>query len=991
MGKTATKTPKSLAISRSGRNFTFSWVKNGKYEQSKLEVAWRYKYISTGKWGAWVYPSSVTKDTKSFTLKNTPTSNLASVQFGVRSKRKGKKYKYSDWAYQEFKLAAPSAPKIGSISVADNTNRATYNWSGSHSDSDHYPYTSTQLQTKTVKNWNGSYGWAAPTASNTEIVAETDSKTYTDNPPNGGSIARLIRVRRRGPGGDSAWKEMYHVFAIPYAASVKKAGITKKSGSSCSISCSWELARGWAHPVDSITVQHAIGVPAANGAFNNASWTDGDTLAYTAKAMSQQWNADAVPGADECVWVRVVAKHDGKASYSNPFRAYKGKLAKPTLGTVTLSDGSLTIEATNNSSVPDSYLKAFFRTGSNTAWKDMGKMTNDEITFSIGTVTNYQVAVQAFAPNMTSSDRAEGDGSQISEAPVPPTTVTVTPIDAETVTLTWDWAWNNATSFELSWATRADAWNSTKEPSSCEVGSRETSWNVGDLEAGQTYYFRVRLCKGDLKSRWSDMVEAAINPTAIKPAVPALSASEYVTEDGMVSFAVSFDGEAQATIAEKIDNDYITLASGNVSSALSITVAEINTILTELEMDEELWTVGTEHELHAKVVRNNMESDWSNSVTVSVKAKPNISGITTNLSELTLTSEDDQGEEVTRTVMGLTAFPLNITVNGTGDDVSVALSVVRAEPSVVARPDETNEAHFAGEVVFTTVVGFGVQTAITLDNLLGVFDDGLQYRIVASATDAYDQRADSSLDFEIHWSHQPVAPEVTIVTDELITKITVADTEAIETGDTFDIYRLSADKPELIVKDGVYGETYVDPYPAFGEHGGHRIVAKAVNGDFVMEDGGLAWTDTDVEDGDLVEMSKAVIDFDGETLLVDYNLELSNSWEKDFKRTTYLGGSVQGDWNPAVTRDGTIKSLYVIKDEQDMIDLLRDLAVYAGACHVRTPDGSSFWANIDYTEEWKYEDFPVLKAKLDFNRIDSQSLDGMTLEEWNNMNEEDED
>lgn len=989
MAKT-TPTPKSLSISRSGRNFTFSWVKNGKYEQSKLEVAWRYKYKSTGKWGKWVYPS-VTKGTKSFTLKNTPTSNLASVQFGVRSKRKGKKYGFSAWAYQEFKLAAPSAPEIGSITVADNTNRATYNWSGSHSDSDHYPYTSTQLQTKTVKNWNGKYGWAAPTASNTEIVAETGSKTYTDNPPNGGSIARLIRVRRRGPGGDSAWKEMNHVFAIPYAASVKSAKITKKAGS-CSVSCTWELSRGWAHPVDSITVQHAIGVPASNGAFNNASWNDGDTLAYTAVKMSQQWNADAIPGDDECLWVRVVAKHDGKASYSNPYRAYQGKLAKPTLGEVTLSDGNLTIEATNNSTVPDSYLKAFFRTGANTAWKDMGKMVNDEITFSIGSVTNYQVAVQAFAPNMTASDRAEGDGSQISEAPVPPTTVTATAIDAETVTLTWDWAWENATSFELSWATRSDAWHSTKEPSTHEVNSRETSWNIGDLEAGQTYYFRVRLAKGELKSRWSDLVEASINPSVITPDAPALSATEYVTDDGTVSFSVGFDGDAQAIVAEKIDDEYITIITGNVSSALSITVEDVNAIFNELGRDENLWIVGTEHEVHAKVVRNQMESGWSVGATIGVKAKPDISEIATNLSELELTSVDDQGETFTRTVLGITAFPLNITVNGTGEDVSVALSVIRAEPSVVARPDETREAHFAGEVIFTTVVGFGVQQAITLDNLIGVLDDGLPYRIIASATDAYGQKAESNLDFEVHWTHQPVAPEVTIETSEedLITKITVAETEAIQAGDTFDIYRMSADKPELIVRDGVYGVTYVDPYPAFGEHGGHRIVAKAVNGDFVMADGGLAWTDTDIEDGDVIEMSKAVVDFDGDSILIDYNLELSNSWEKDFKRTAYLGGSVQGDWNPAVTRDGTIKSLFVIKEEQDMVDLLRDIAIYAGACHVRTPDGSSFWANIDYNEEWKYEEYPVLKAKLDFNKIDAQSLDGMTLEEWNKMNEEDE-
>ena len=77
----------------------------------------------------------------------------------------------------------------------------------------------------------------------------------------------------------------------------------------------------------------------------------------------------------------------------------------------------------------------------------------------------------------------------------------------------------------------------------------------------------------------------------------------------------------------------------------------------------------------------------------------------------------------------------------------------------------------------------------------------------------------------------------------MIVKITptVPDGYTAETGDVCDIYRLSVDRPALIVRNAIYGITYVDPYPAFNEHGGHLVVAKTANEDYITSDGRLAW------------------------------------------------------------------------------------------------------------------------------------------------------
>jgi hypothetical protein len=124
-----------------------------------------------------------------------------------------------------------------------------------------------------------------------------------------------------------------------------------------------------------------------------------------------------------------------------------------------------------------------------------------------------------------------------------------------------------------------------------------------------------------------------------------------------------------------------------------------------------------------------------------------------------------------------------------------------------------------------------------------------------------------------------------------------------------------------------------------------------------------------------------VIDVDGQQIELPYNLTLSNRWTKDFKRTSYLGGSVQGDWNPAVTRDLTANTVLVRGDDLDRQIAMRGLAGFAGIAHVRTPDGSSLAADISIQENQSYND-KLVSYTLTIQAIDPEEPDGMTLEEW---------
>lgn len=243
--------------------------------------------------------------------------------------------------------------------------------------------------------------------------------------------------------------------------------------------------------------------------------------------------------------------------------------------------------------------------------------------------------------------------------------------------------------------------------------------------------------------------------------------------------------------------------------------------------------------------------------------------------------------------------------------------------------------------------------------------------------------------FEVHWDHQAVLPsaEIEVDHDHNVTFITpVMPDEGYLEGDVIDIYRLSADPPELIFSGALMnGTKYVDPYPAFGQFGGHRIVYRTFNGDFITEGDEIAMVDYAADENPDFRHTEfgIIIDFDGRQIVLPGNVSFSNQWKKDFTFTKYLGGSVQGDWNPAVERTMSANTTIPIEVEAANLEDIRRLAVYPGICHIRTPDGSSFACNIDVNddreEKWTTR---VAKISLSVTRCDPEGFDAMTYAEW---------
>ena len=341
----------------------------------------------------------------------------------------------------------------------------------------------------------------------------------------------------------------------------------------------------------------------------------------------------------------------------------------------------------------------------------------------------------------------------------------------------------------------------------------------------------------------------------------------------------------------------------------------------------------------------------------------------------------------------LKSMPITLSASITGgidNQRYTSISIERASSYFVDRPDETTYSGYEGETVYSSSVDSTTNITIDQSDLIGNLDDTAKYKLTIFTYDDLDQMAGDSVYFYVDWAHQAAIPSATVEFDSeySVMKITPSiDPEKYEEGDTFDIYRLSVDKPVLIVKGGHFGETYVDPYPTIGVYGGHRVVTVTANGDFISndEESDMAWIDLDYEDGDIFMTAFPIVNFGEGSFEILYNVELSTNWSKDFRETRYLGGHIQGDWNAGVHRDSTIKTVIIRKEDTATAIMFRRMAEYPGLCHIRTLDGSNYYADIQISESIPYDETPTNSYSFNITRVDSDGYDGIELNEWNRI------
>lgn len=1018
-----TKQPSGLAIARNISTYTFSWkIADADYGDGQ-QLQWHYHTGSA--WTKWT-SLGIAADAKEKAVwidiwsLYWPTKKkfLNGIEFRVRGKRtaqtkdgKTTTFGWSAWSTYKMVFYTPKIPKVYPELDPDYENVTQFNWETEVSDTDNRPFRDVQWQSILVKESNvtdgskltwdsSSLGWltGTGTASNYYRILE-DTEMLANN-----SYTRWFRIRSRGPGGKgdsqgwaytgcSKWKYNKHVYAIPFQPKINWA---KLEGDNW-LRVNWTADRSESHPIDYTYVEWAIDTPTTNQQPPaSPTWNTARTFRDTMAGDEAFFQIDQTLDTDECLWVRVSAQHDLNRIDSGAYLVASGALATPTDLEVEYDSTThrATITASNESDVPDSRLAVVMRRtyGSDTVDSVVAVSTTGsgekEMTVQIASDLDFDTlafGVYAFqgvatdlsgqygiVPNMKSAELWEGGA-----VPVAPTDVsaTLTGTPGE-VLLKWAWAWQDANRAELSWSQNVNSWESTDEPETYMItGLRQPQWRVSGLEIGVTWYFRIRLAQqtGDeiTYGPYSEIVEADLSST---PNVPVLTLSKYIVTQGeslTASWAYSAtDGSSQA---------YAEVCEATVSGN-TITYGEVVAHASTAHNAEILndWEVGSTHYLCVRASSESGKmSGWSDPVSVIV-ADP-IQCEIADYSLVVITMGEDEDERV---ILALQEMPLTATITGAGTGGTTTLIVERAREYHMLRPDESVKDGFEGETVVLMRQTGESEITINQDDLIGVFDDGASYRLIATVEDGLGQTDTQELEFEVHWTHQAEVPSATVEIEAGAAVITPIAPDGAGEGDVCDIYRLTADLPELIVEGGTYGTKYVDPYPAIGPGHGHRIVDRTVNGDYITEDNTPAWIDLDDTDGDLLDIDYGIIDFAGMSLPFRYNTKLSNSWSKDFEQTKYLGGSIVGDWNPGIERTMTINAV-LLSEDAETYQILRRLAEYTGICHVRTQEGSSYSANVQVSDGLGYDTAgKIVDVTLTITRIDPEELDGILYSEW---------
>ena len=1036
--------PSGLTIARKNTSFDFTWKRPKSYTAQKFgyafvtsKSAWtkaqKYldkkqtpKNISFSPYGV---TGSQTKVTKSQSYSN--TTHVYGVIFRVRGiytrrvKYKDKKghtkykeeRKTSAWSYKTMTLKAPNKPKASSSWDDQIPTASTFSWENTVKDNDTKPFSENRFQSVRVEGATYEMRKEEATWEGISVSSATadGSRTYTDTGlDNTKSYTRFFRVLASGLQGQSEWAYAWHTYATPYAPIWKDYTVDYDANThAISIFGRWTVPQDFQHPVDTHTLQYCTGVPSSNGALPaNPTWNDVETQAIPSDTDYEYIEGDETRYAasshiisqtleeDECVWLRVKATHDNRDTYSAIVRANLQKLSPPENVSITYLNTDthiIAVAATNTSQVSNSRLAVVFVPSDNPEKEvTVGIMSHSATSLTgikcpawtpgtlgikvyafVGDAPQYQTldgGVRAYTvkPIMTS------DFVQVSEAegtiPIAPVirSVSKSEDDSEALTVEWEYSWAAATGAEISWSEKKNAWNSTNEPERYTVDNiNGARFDIGGLTPGETYYVRVRLISenGDniSYSPYSEMVACYLSEA---PAVPFLQISEQTIrtgETGTVSWTyTSMDGTPQACaqLAEKVNGTYgapfVTL--NGTGQSYTLNPAELG------------WTPGSTHQIGVCVTsESGLMSKFSDAVTVNYAAP-----LTVAITQSSLVLNQAGFYE-------LKAMPFTVTVTGASNAGHTVITVTRMNDYVQDRPDELEFNGFAGELILKRdYMGQSQQTFTNSDPSMitgAMLDDTAWYTLTATVYDEFGQSASVSRDFLVAWTEQAVVPAGSVEITDGVAYITVPVPDNMPTGSTVDIYRLSVDKPELIYRDArpAADTIIVDPYPSTGPLAGYRLVLKTANGDYTTAAEEFAWLDIETN----YESPYQYIDFNGYQLALLYNVELSNQFEKDYNATKYLGGSIVGDWLAGVRRTGSISSVIISENDVEDLRMLRRLATYSGPAHIRTKDGSSYWANIQASDGTGYQEAgKPYSVNLTVEQTDTAELDGLHLSIW---------
>lgn len=538
-------------------------------------------------------------------------------------------------------------------------------------------------------------------------------------------------------------------------------------------------------------------------------------------------------------------------------------------------------------------------------------------------------------------------------------------------------AWNpvpNAKTYEIEYATKKEYLDGSNQTTT-QSGIESTHYELGGLESGNQYFFRVRAVNEKGESGWSGIASVTIG---VKPAAPTTWASTTTAIVGetlnLYWVHNSADGSSQ-TYAELeliIDGETITRTIENTKveeEKDKTSVYPVNTS-TFTEGTQILWRVRT-----AGITKQ--YSDWSTQRTVDVYAPPTL--------ELKVTDAD------ANTFDTLTAFPFIVeAIPGRNNQLPIGYTVSIVANEAYETVDEIGNVKMVskGDEVYSKFFDVSLEKLKVEFSANNVdLENNISYTIKCSVTMNSGLTAEDKFTFTVAWADVEYEPNAEIGIDKDTVVAYIRPFCEDENGNPIENIYLSVYRREFdgsfteIVKnvDNSKNAFVTDPHPAL-DYARYRIVATT------KDTGAVSYCDVPGypvgEHAIIIQWAEEWSTFDasedselanppwiGSLLRLPFNIDVTEKPKVDVSLVDYIGRRNSVSYYGTKVGETATWKTVIEKSNSELLYALRRLAVWQGNVYVREPSGVGYWATISVSLEQKHRELTI-PVTLDITRVE---------------------
>ena len=506
----------------------------------------------------------------------------------------------------------------------------------------------------------------------------------------------------------------------------------------------------------------------------------------------------------------------------------------------------------------------------------------------------------------------------------------------DTVSAYLEWtAVSNADSYDIEYTTNKNYFDGTDQ-TTVVSGIEFNHYEITSLELGKEYFFRVRAVNNDGESDWSEIKSTPLGTTPIAPTTWSSTTTAVVGEPLNLYWVHNSEDNSTETYAE------VRLYIDDVLQSPDITVTkptddENKDKTSFYAIDTTGYPEGTKIRWQVRTAgATKVYGDWSIERVIDIYAKPTL--------ELSVTTLPDGTGDIINT---LTSFPFYIhALPGPKTQAPIGYQVKVTANEYYETIDDTGQIKTVnkGDDIYSK--HFDITNTLILEMSADVIDieANIEYTITVSVTMNSGLTTEVSHNFTAEWDDVAynINAEVTIDKETYTASIRPFcedENESLVEDITLSVYRREFDGTfKEIAKNipNTNNVTVSDPHPAL-DYARYRIIGKT------KSTGAVSYYDTQ---GIAIGGIAVVIQWAESMLKLPYNIDISDSYDKDMTLAKYAGREYPVSYYGTQLNTSSNWKVEIPATDTDTLYAIRRLARWTGDVYVREPSGSGYWATI---------------------------------------------